>query len=242
MTNDFDQPIYMQQAAATTEKAGGAAPTPTDSSPLDSSDLSLLSESIDTNEHLDAYAAPPPIADGTYKVKLKRIDTKDGKAFTIKQARDGSKFLYTQHELTVIDPTGAKDGIKVYDRYVSTLPDRNKAVPMVAVLKAMGVAIPATATAADLWHLYDKASKGEPTITIETQWEANLPQEISDAYKEPANRDAKKYAPRVLGMTRFPSDGKGGHLTEVEVDCSNIGRGKVKATAQARVSRYVSAK
>ena len=242
--DNFDSPIYDQQSndgpidrvIANKAQGGGSS-----SSSGDLNDLSLLSESLDTNAHLDAFAGPPPIPDAIYQAKLQHIDNKDGRAFTIKQGKTGP-YLYTQQRATILDSTGKLDGRQLTDYYLPTTPDRNGAIPMVAVLAAMGVRIPGKANQKEIWEMYLKAIKGEPIIRIETAWEANLPQEISDLYKADDVKARKVYAPRVIGMRKFPQNPDGSYQTETKVDCSNIGKGMQTATAQARIVRYYALK
>lgn len=231
---DFSTPIYMDEPAAGASTPGDAALA--SSVVVDLNDPALLDQEFDTNADVNAYDAPPPIPDGRYKAKLKQIDVKGPngglRQFNVKTSKQGSPYAYTALEMTLIDPSGKYEGLKVYDRFVSTMQARNGGIPMARVLACLGVKLPAKTTAKQLLDAFIKATASEPMLEIETTWEGSLDEADRERFEQAGVKQ-----PRVFGMNRFPAnpDGKGGHLPEMDVDTA---LGKVHLRAQVRVQNY----
>lgn len=245
---DFGNPVYLDEPAAdtaaftstpaasfsTVQSTDTGSSSLADVAVIDLNDPNLLAGELDTNANIDAYAAPPPMPDGKYRVKVKQIDVKgpDGNMtrFNVKQGKEGkSAYAYTALELTVQDPGGQFDGRKIFDRFVSTMTQRNGGIPMVRILTCLGVQLPAKTSAAQLLEAFFKATAGEPELEVETVWEGGLDEADRERFKA-----AGKKEPRVMGMHRFPQ-GPAGHLADVSIDSE---LGKVNLHAQTRVQGY----
>jgi hypothetical protein len=255
---DFSSPIYTQEdggfvAADSTPLAtvsGGSTPAAdfstteissegtSASSPgatLDLSDPIFLSEDLDSNENVDAYAAPPPLPDGRWRAKLKQIDVKGpgGEMVRYKPGatkKDARPYLMTALEAKVQDATGKHDGQNVYDRFVSTLPARNGGIPIVRILTCLGVKLPAKGSHKLYMDMLLKALAGEPELEIETAWEGQLEQADQETVEAAGHR-----VPTVRGMHRFPEDGKGGRIPDLDIE---VGGKKYHMRAQARITGY----
>lgn len=227
---DFSTPIYDE----TTSSAADPSLADVNASEVDLNDPALLSGEIDTNPDVDAYAAPPPIPDGIYRVKIKQIDVKNAKGeparYAVKRAKNGSVYAYTALEATIQDPGGKFDGLHVYDRFLSTMTQRNGGVPLVRVLTVLGHKVPAKTSAQALLDMFFKAVAGEPELEIETVWEGNLDQDQRDRFET-----ANVKQPRVLGQHRFPQAADGSHVPDITVDTT---LGKVNLHAQTRINGY----
>ena len=94
---------------------------------------------------------------------------------------------------------------------------------MAGVLKALGIAVPATITMKALAKMLENALEGEPLIGIETQWQARA-------------QHGDKWETVTRGMKKFPqrADGTYNHI----IDDPETGE---KVAAQATVVRYVAA-
>jgi hypothetical protein len=235
---DFTTPIYMDEPSHALDHADPLG-QPASTGISDPTDLNLLEFQVETNTDVNAYAAPPPIPDGRYRAKLKQIDVKldNGGTARYKIAQKptvngGSPYVYTAIEATIIDPAGRYDGLKVWDRFVSTLPARNGGIPMVRVLTSLGHKLPASASPRHILEALLKVLGGEPELEIETVWEGNLDQADQERFKQ-----AGVKPPRVLGMHRFPDNPevKGAKLPDMDVDTS---LGKVHLHAQVRINNY----
>lgn len=228
-TQDFSQPIYMEESPAT-------ASAPHDSAVvIDLNDPNLLSAELTTNSDVNAYDAPPPVPDSRYKVKIKQIDVKGPNGemmqYNVKPGKDGKPpYGYTALEATIIDPSGKYDGIKVWDRFVSTQQARNGGIPIVRILSCLGVKLPAATTAKQLLDLFFKAVASEPMLEVETIWEGGLDEADREQFQQSNTKQ-----PRVLGMNRFPEDGRGGRVPEMDIDTA---LGKKHVRAQVRINNY----
>jgi hypothetical protein len=253
-TADFSQPVYLEESAngagpqaaaltASTAAGFGATMQSSDSGSvsladvavIDLNDPNLLSAELDTNADVDAYAAPPPLPDGRYRIKLKQIDVKgpDGQParFNVKQGKNGNPpYAYTAIEGCVIDPGGKHDNQKLYDRFVSTMQQRNGGIPIVRILTCLGIQLPAKTNAKLLLDTFFKAVAGEPELEVETVWEGGL----DEADRQRFDTAGKKQ-PRVLGMHRFPQNAKGEAVPDVTLDTE---LGKVNLHAQVRINGY----
>ena len=255
--NDFSAPVYVNDtpantaAPATTGNNGIVASNGHDAtsflgsqdaeleamgdaSGIDLNDPNLLSAELDTNADVDAYAAPPPIPDARYRAKLKQIDVKgpDGQParYSVKVDKNGKPYAYIAIQGNVQDPGGKFDNIPVWDRFVSTMQQRNGGIPIVALLKAMGQQIPAKSNAKTLVEMTLKALAAEPEVEIETHWEGGLDEADRQRFQDSGTKQ-----PRVLGMHRFPQNAKGEHVPDLTVDTA---LGKVNLHAQVRIRGY----
>ncbi len=230
---DFSAPIYDEPATASDNHADAAA-ADLNVSEIDLNDPALLSGEIDTNPDVDAYAAPPPLPDGIYRVKIKQIDVKNAKGeparYTVKRDKNGNAYAYTAIEARVQDPGGKFDNVPIYDRFLSTMTQRNGGVPLVRVLIVLGHKVPAKTSALNLLEMFFKATAGEPELEVETVWEGGLDQADRERFETSQTKQ-----PRVLGMHRFPQGKDGQPVPDVQVDTA---LGKVNLHAQARINGY----
>lgn len=243
---DFSQPIYMDEPAAGSTSSVSAGQTSLSNVPVvDLNDPNLLSQEFDANSDIDAYAAPPPIPDGRYLVKIKQIDVKDASGNMAREKivadpnkNKGVPYVFTAIEATIIDPSGKFDNVKVWDRFVSTMTAFNGGVPIVTILKCLGLSVPARVSARQLMDMFFQATASEPELEIETAWEGGFDEATREEFK---NQGIKQ--PRaVIGMHRFPAavDDRGQvipgkHQTSMDVDTQ---LGKRTVTAQVRINGY----
>src|SRR5215469_8693180 len=101
---------------------GSAADTPQEYIDLD--DPRLTSEKIDVNLEGSVYKMPAPPPDGRYRVKLKlarpKRDNKEVDCYAAQWGKEQQLVIVTGIEATVMDPSGKYDGVKAFDRTVST--------------------------------------------------------------------------------------------------------------------------
>lgn len=243
---DFSTPIYMEEPPAAGQTPGTSAGQSTasaDSTATSTVDLNALEFQLETNTDVDAYAAPPPIPDARYRVKLKQIDVKlaDGTTgrYNIKQAPDkngGQPYAYTAIEASIIDPSGKYDGLKIWDRFVSTMTARNGGIPMVRILTCLGHKLPAQASPKFILETLLKALAAEPELEVETVWEGGVDETDRARFQQNGIKE-----PRVMGMHRFPDNPAvaGTKLPEMDVDTQ---LGKVHVRAQVRINGYYPVK
>lgn len=202
---------------------------------IDLNDPSLLSGEVDTNTDTDPYAAPPPVADGRYRVKLKQIDVKreDGTTgtYNVKRDKSGKPYAYCALEATIDAPGTPYDGQKIWDRFVSTMAQRNGGIPLAWILVCLGKQVPQKASAQVLVDEFTKALAAEPSLEVETVWEGGLDEATRQSFK-----DLNEKQPRVLGMHRFPKNADGTHSPDMEYNHPKMG--KINLHAQARISGY----
>ena len=239
---DFSQPVFLNEEDAPSIDTGAGAG-------IDLNDPSLLSSELATNSDVDAYAVPPPIPDGRYRLKIKQLDVKDSAGqparYAIKQRKnkDGSpKFLdngkpdvyaFSALEGQVVDPGGKYDNYKLSDYFVSTMVNKNGGIPVVRILTVLGVKLPDRTTAASLMQLYQDTLAKEPELEVDVAWEGGLSQDDQERWKQAST----KYAPSVRGMHRFPmsQDGKT-RLPDITVKTVELG--EVNLHAQPRIIGY----
>ena len=237
-TVDFSQPIYLEGDGDTSN------PLDQNVDSIDLNDPSLLSSEMDVNAEVDAYAAPPPLPDGRYRVKLKQIKNKSDAWHTIKPRMDKGTgqqivgqngkpefYAFTQIQANVVAPGTQYDNAVLFDRFVSTMQQRNGGIPIVRILTVLGVKLPEKSTAGNLLDTFFKALAGEPEIEVDTVWEGGLDEAGRQAFK-----DAGQKEPRVLGMHRFPKNGSGQHVPDITV--KNPVMGDVNLHAQVRINGY----
>jgi len=238
---DFSAPIYMEEATTSNGAAAGSSASSSSSPSLDSvgtvlnlDDPNLLMADMDANVETDPYAAPPPLPDGRWLVKVKQVDVKDGQGqparYNVKQGKDGLVYAYTALEATVIDPSGKFDGLKLNDYFLSTRPQRNGGIPMVRVLTCLGQQIPAKVNAKVLLDMLFKALGAEPQLEVDTAWRGELDQADQDRFEVAGVKE-----PKVFGQHRFPQTAKGESLPDIDVDTQ---LGKVHLRARPRINGY----
>lgn len=233
---DFAQPIYLEDAAAATGlSADSSAGSDLSSVPIiDLDDPNLLLHEMDTNADTDAYAAPPPLPDGRWTVKVKQQDVKNaaGEAvrYAVKVGKDGVPYAYTALEATVIDPSGKFDGLRLTDYFVSTRPARNGGIPIVRLLTCLKVQLPAKVNAKVLLDELLKALGSEPQLEVDTVWEGSPDQADQERFEASGEK-----LPRVLGQHRFPKGADGKSVPDVEVDTK---LGKINLHARPRINGY----
>jgi hypothetical protein len=237
--DDFAQPIYMDEPAG-----GGANGTAASNGQIDPGsipvlnldDPNLLNQEMDTHADVDPYAAPPPLPDGRWLVKVKQRDVKgaDGQPARYKVATDksGQAYAFTALDATVINPSGKWDGISLTDYFVSTRADSRKggAIPLAWILAQLKVQLPARITARTLLDEFFKATAGEPKLEVDTVWEGSPDQADQERFESAGER-----LPRVLGQHRFPQTSKGEAIPDMDVDTK---LGKVHLHARPRINGY----
>lgn len=241
---DFSAPIYLEEATGHSNGAAtaGSSSASSSSSPsldavgtvLNLDDPNLLMADLDANVETDPYAAPPPLPDGRWLVKVKQVDVKgqDGQParYNVKQGQDGGVYAYTSLEASVIDPSGKFDGLKLNDYFLSTRPQRNGGIPMVRVLTCLGVQLPAKVNAKTLLDQLFQALGREPQLELDTVWEGGLDQADQERFEQAGER-----APRVMGQHRFPQSAKGESIPDMDVETK---LGKVHLRARPRINGY----
>ncbi len=233
--DDFAQPIYMDEQAGA---AGGQnAADPASNIPiLNLDDPNLLMQEMDCKPDADPYAAPPPLPDGRWLVKIKQRDVKgqDGQPARYKVATDkqGQPYAFTALDAVVIDQSGKWDGVSLTDYFVSTRADSRKggAIPLAWILAQLKVQLPARITARTLLDEFFKATAGEPMLEIDTVWEGSPDKDTQERFDQAGER-----SPRVLGQHRFPQDSKGASIPDMDVDTK---LGKVHLQARPRINGY----
>jgi len=233
--DDFAQPIYMDQQVDGAG-GGGSAASGLDAPVLNLDDPNLLMQEMDTHADVDPYAAPPPLPDGRWLVKIKQRDVKgqDGQPARYKVATDkgGQVYAFTALDATVVDASGKWDGISLTDYFVSTRADSRKggAIPLAWILAQLKVQLPARITARTLLDEFFKATAAEPMLEVETVWEGSPDQDTQERFDTAGER-----LPRVLGQHRFPPDSKGNSIPDMDVDTK---LGKVHLHARPRINGY----
>jgi hypothetical protein len=169
---------------------------------LDLNDPKFASEDIGVNPEGDAYATPPPVPDGEYRAKLKQLDVKDSKQNMVRYApwSKGDKVaLFTALEATIQDPTGKYDNLKVFDRWFSTMLNRDGSTKVSTLLNKLGVPIPGQASHKILMDLLVNKLASEPEVIIVTQWEASC-----EKCRNEAKANGSKAPRSIVGMNKFP--------------------------------------
>lgn len=234
--DDFANPVYLQDDAAAGAGNNSGPPDPSSIPVLNLDDPNLLSEEMDSAQDRDPYAIPPPLPDGRWLVKIKQRDVKgpDGQParFNVKQDRQGKPYAYTALDATVVDQSGQYDGISLTDYFVSTRPDPRKggAIPLSWILHCLKVQLPLKINARSLLDNFFKAAATEPLIEVDTVWEGSPDQDTQERFDQAGER-----LPRVLGQHRFPQNGKGESIPDLDVDTK---LGKVSLRARPRINGY----
>lgn len=221
------------------EPAGG--PTEAAVEPeIDLNDPRLTSENIEVDVEADAYAVPPPPADGKWRVKLKHVPVKNKRSgqdvdyMPVQYARmnDGKPYLVMNVEASLIDLTGKNDGMKITQYHVKSCADRSGTSEMATILLKSGGTVPADKSPLGWTKALIQHLAGEPECLLETFWEASCQscQEAADKKGE------KKPKPFLKGAHRFPTrNGKPDPDVKCPV-CGSICR------AQVRIAQFFSLK
>jgi hypothetical protein len=243
--NAFGQPIIddpSQAADAPGTNANDTNGAGTPQNVIDLNDPRLTSEILEANLEADAYAFPPPPPDAKYRAKLKLVQQENSN----KEKMDylpavwGQKeqaVLVASIEASIIDPTGKYDGIKVYDRNVSTFLGRDGGTKVSTILARLKqpsgdpwVPLNARWTQAQWMQTLVKALAGEPEIGLETIWEWSC-----QKCGEEAKARKERYPRSVTGMHKFPQL-KGQYQPEMK--CSaNAAHGYSRA--RATIGRFL---
>jgi len=240
-SDDFSQPIYLDESAGA--GGGNAADDPASAVPvLNLDDPNLLMQELDLTAEVDPYAAPPPLPDGRWLVKIKQRDVKgaDGQPARYKVVTEKKGvplpqtdwYAFVALDAVIIDASGKYDGITLSDYFVSTQPDKRKGgqIKLKWLLSQLKVQFPTHGTARMLLDEWFKSTASEPQIEIETVWEGSIDQDTDARFKA-----AGEYPPSVLGQHRFPQDSKGKPIPEMDVDTK---LGKVHLRARPRINGY----
>lgn len=198
---DFNAPI-MEPEEDTTVAGTAAAPAGI----IDLNDPRLSSESLEGSfdEQKDAYELPPPPPDGIYiaRLRLKQVKDSNGNLVDFKAGgtKDGSQvYLQTALEAELVDNSGRQDGKKITDYFVSTMINRDKAMAVATILLHAKVPAPKTKTHKAWMDTLIKWLASEPTLKIQTAWEASW----ENGEKEAERLGQKKPRP-LTGMHNFP--------------------------------------
>jgi len=192
-----------------TPPAEAAAPPDAQSPAIDPNDPRLTSEVLTINPTADAYAVLPPLPDGKWRAKAKQVDIKDDKGqqqryavFSRAKMENGKPFFATNVEFSVIDHSGAFDGVKLTEYWVKTLVDARKETSQAATLVGkLGGKVAPSATQKQMIDDLLKTLAAEPELIIETAWSAEC-QSCQETAKKKGDRAPR---PFLAGMHRFPS-------------------------------------
>ncbi len=247
---DFSQPVFMSEEP-TTGSASSFGGDDVSVESIDLNDPSLLSAELETNADVDAYAAPPPLPNGRYRVKIKQVDVKgpnnEKVRYSVKQRKDSKTkqpllrsdgkpdlYAFTALQANVVAPGTQYDNYQLNDYFVSTMQNRNGGIPIVRILTVLGVKLPTKTNAKILMEEFFKATAGEPELEIDTIWEGNLSQEDQERWDQAS--PGKSFR-SILGQHRFPfgTDGKT-RVPDLTVKTEPIG--DVNVHARPRINGY----
>jgi hypothetical protein len=217
-----------------------AAPSHDAAPAIDPNDPRLTSEVLTDNAAADAYATPPPLPDGKWRAKAKQVDIKDDKGqlqryavFSRPGIESGKPFFATNVEFSIIDHSGANDGVKLTEYWIKTLIDGRKGTSQsdTMVRKLGGKTLPSS-TDKQRIDLLLATLAAEPELIIETAWRAEC-QTCQETAKKKGDRAPK---PFMAGMHRFPATKVPG-VHDPIVGCP-VCRSQVRA--QPRIVGYFS--
>lgn len=182
--------------------------------PVDINDLQLADEQVDLNADADAFAGPPPPPDGDYTVKL----SVGKRAVTQGKAKGGKLFYMVDTNGKVI--VGPFENRIFFDNVSTMVMDSSGTSRMAGVLKALGHPVGGRTSIVELTRQYVNVLTGEPSVTVQTQWEAYCADCKSD-YDSSNGKRGKKGGIVLRGEKRFPQnapvDGQPGtHRHQVE--------------------------
>jgi hypothetical protein len=211
-------------AAYEEPEGGNGSDTQSAAPEIDLNDPRLTSEVMDVNTEGNAYAQPALPPDGRYRVKLKlrqvEVNGQKHDYSTKVNKQDGTPYLYSALEATIIDASGKHDGQHIYDPWVGTFKNRDGSHKIQTILaqftKPDGTPWYTAGTKMshrDWMDLYVKALAGEPEVMVDTQWEFSCQKCGAEADKKNEKR------PRgIQGMNKFPAK-KGGAGYDPEMRC-----------------------
>lgn len=197
---------------------------------LDNIDSSLIAENIELNPDANPMEAPPPVDDGTHRVKL--IGATDWNQKDTKPNKNGetTTYLATQFSGVVIAEGTKNNNKRVFGR-VNTLVFDGKSEMAYILLQIYGgknnpearAKIEALTKFTDLAKAFRNAIAGEPIIKISTKWTARY---------NAGTTEAPDYKTALSGQSNFPSNGQGGknHIFNV--------KGVGDVAAQAAIQDY----
>lgn len=215
MSSTFGAPIPSGTPSDPGQAAAAAFPSDAPQDILDPNDPALVSEDISMDTEKDAYAQPAPPPDGKYRAKLKLAKKKDAKGQEVDyvpalwgQGSRAQKVWVMGIEMSIQDPEGKHDGIRVYDFNVSTFVGRDQSSKVATILGILRQpdgkpwVPPGTRGPAKWWvDTLIKALAGEPEVTLETQWEWSC-----EGCGKEAKESGKPYPRAITGMNKFPVD------------------------------------
>jgi hypothetical protein len=200
---------------------------------LDSIDSSLVEESIVLNPDANPMEAPPPVDDGTWRIKLTGADDWTNKDTKPNKNGESTSYLATQFSGIVIAEGTKNNNKRVFGR-VNTLVFDGKSEMAYILLQIYGGKASAEARAkvealknyVDLAKAFRAAVAGEPIIRVSTKWVARY---------NAGTKEAPDYKVALSGQSNFPSDNAGGRVPVVQV------RGVGDVRAQAEIQDYFPA-
>jgi len=197
---------------------------------LDSLDSSMVQETIDINPDVNPMEAPPPVDDGTHRVKLMGAD--DWKPGDTKPNKNGESTTYLSTKFSgAVIAEGTKNNNKRVFAYANTLVFDGKSVMAYILLQIYGgknspearAKVEALKNFVDLAKAFRAAIAAEPIIQVSTKWAARY---------NAGTKEKPDYKTAKSGQNNFPSDNAGGKLHVINVP----GYGDV--AAQAEIQDY----
>lgn len=193
---------------------------------LDNIDSSLVEESIVLNPDANPMEAPPPVDDGTHRVKLIGADDWTNKDTRPNKNGESTSYLTTQFSGVVIAEGTKNNNKRIFGR-VNTLVFDGKSEMAYILLQIYGgkanpearAKVEALKNYVDLAKAFRNAIAGEPIIRVSTKWTARY---------NAGTKEAPEYKTALSGQSHFPSDGAGGKIPVVSVK----GVGEVRAVAE----------
>lgn len=194
---------------------------------LDQIDSSLIAENITLNPDVNPMEAPPPVDDGTHRVKLVGATDWVNKDTKPNKQGNSTSYLSTKFSAIVIAEGTKNNNKRVFKNWVSTLVFDGKNEMGYILLQIFGgknnpearQKVAALTNYVDLAKAFRTALAAEPIIRVSTKWVASY---NAGTKEEPDYKTAK------TGQKTFPSNGAGGHIPVVEVK----GVGEVRAVAE----------
>ena len=238
--SSFGQPQFETVVEPEAPSQNGAQEAPQEV--IDPNDPRLTSEILEANLEADAYSFPPPPPDGKYRAKLKLVQQENSNKEKVDfisaiWGKNKQAVLVAQIEASIIDANGKYDGIKVYDRNVSTFLSRDGATKISTILARLRqpsgepwVKPGQRLTSRAFMDIFIKALAGEPEIGMETQWEWNC-----QKCGEEAKASKQSYPRPITGMHKFPQvQGK----YSPELLCQ-VNKGHGYSRARATIARFL---
>lgn len=197
---------------------------------LDTLDSSLVEETVSINPDANPMEAPPPVDDGTWRVKLTGADDWTFKDTKVNKNGESTSYLATQFSGIVIAEGTKNNNKRVFGR-VNTLVFDGKSEMAYILLQILGGSKNEAARAkvagltkyTELAKAFKAAISAEPIIKVSTKWVARY---------NAGTKDAPDYKTALSGQNAFPSDGKGGRIHVIPV------KGFGEAAAQAQIQDY----